>query len=93
MQYGDSQRFATSSLLQFVLHRTRCTTSVLTQQFRMELPLAMVVRGLFTGGALGGYPPSSPALPAPVLASQHIRIVTTNSAEWKREVTGYGMSE
>ena len=25
MQYGDSQRFATSSVLQFVLYRTRCT--------------------------------------------------------------------
>ena len=50
MQYGDSQRFATSSVLQFVLYRTRCTACVLTQQFRMDLPLATVVRGLFTGG-------------------------------------------
>ena len=31
MQYGDSQRFATSSVLQFVLYRTRCTACVLTQ--------------------------------------------------------------
>ena len=30
MQYGDSQRFATSSVLQFVLYRTRCTACVLT---------------------------------------------------------------
>ena len=63
MQYGDSQRFATSSVLQFVLYRTRCTACVLTQQFRMDLPLATVVRGLFTGGSLGWYPASSPALP------------------------------
>ena len=61
MQYGDSQRFATSSVLQFVLYRTRCTVCVLTQQFRMDLPLATVVRGLFTGGSLGWYPASSPA--------------------------------
>ena len=54
MQYGDSQRFA-----------TRCTACVLTQQFRMDLPLATVVRGLFTGGSLGWYPASSPALPPP----------------------------
>ena len=32
MQYGDSQRFATSSVLQFVLYRTRCTACVLTLQ-------------------------------------------------------------
>ena len=53
LQYGDSQRFATSSVLQFVLYRTRCTACVLTQQFRMDVPLATVVRGLFTGGSLG----------------------------------------
>ena len=63
MQYGDSQRFATSSVLQFVLYCTRCTACVLTQQFRMDLPLATSVRGLFTGGSLGWYPASSPALP------------------------------
>ena len=65
MQYGDSQRFATSSVLQFVMYCTRCTACVLTQQFRMDLPLATVVRGLFTGGSLGWYPLSSPASPPP----------------------------
>ena len=30
MQYGDSQRFSTSSVLHFVLYRTRCTACVLT---------------------------------------------------------------
>ena len=65
MQYGDSQRFATSTVLQFVLYHTTCTACVLTQQFRMDLPLATVVRGLFTGGSLGWYPSSSPALPPP----------------------------
>ena len=30
MQYGDSKRFATSTVLQFVLYRTRCTACVLT---------------------------------------------------------------
>ena len=85
MQYGDSQRFATSSVLQFVLYRTRCTACVLTQQFRMDLPLAMVVRGLFTGGFLGWYPASSPALPPPppVLGGQHFRIVSTDDPEWR----------
>ena len=94
MQYGDSQRFATSSVLQFVLYRTRCTACVLTQQFRMDLPLATVVRGLFTGGSLGWYPSSSPALPPPppVLAGQHIRIVSTDDREWRQELTRYGMS-
>ena len=56
MRYGDSQRFATSSVLQFVLYRTRCTACLLTQQFRMDLPLATVVRGLFTGGHWAGTP-------------------------------------
>ena len=71
MQYGDSPRLATSSVLQFVLYRTRCTACVLTQQFRMDLPLAMVVRGLFTKGSLRSYPPFSPALPPPPPHSQH----------------------
>ena len=53
---------------------------MLTQQFRMELPLVMVVRGLFTGRALGWYPPSSSALPALVLAGRHMHIVSTESA-------------
>ena len=93
MQYGDSQRFVTSSVLQFVLYRTRCTACVLTQHFRMDVPLAMFVPRLFTGGSLGWYPPSSSALPPPVLAGQHIRIVSTDNVEWKRELTLYGMSE
>ena len=90
MQYGVSQLFATSGVLQFVLYRTRCTPCVLTQQFGMDLPLAKLVRALLTGGAFG-YPPSSLALPAPVLEGQHIRIVSTNYPEWKRELTGYGI--
>ena len=93
MQYGDSQRFATSSVLQFVLYRTRCTACVLTQQFRMDVPLATVVRGLFTGGSLGWYPASAPPLPPAVLAGQRIRIVSTNDPEWRSELTRYGMSD
>ena len=93
MQYGDSQRFATSSVLQFVLYCTRCTVCVLTQQFRMDLPLATVVRGVFTGGSLGWYPASSPALPPLVLGGQHIRIVSTDDPEWRQELTRYGMSD
>ena len=91
MEYGDSQRFATSSVLQFVLYRTRCTACLLTQQFRMDLPLAMVVRGLFTGGSLGWYPPFLPCITSPVVAGQHIRIVSIDNVEWKRELTRYGM--
>ena len=93
MQYGDSQRFATSSVLQFVLYRTRCTACVLTGQFRMDVPLATVVRGLFTGGSLGWYPASAPPLPPAVLAGQRIRIVSTNNPEWRSELTRYGMSD
>ena len=93
MQYGDSQRFATSSVLQFVLYRTRCTACVLTQQFRMDVPLATVVCGLFTGGSLGWYPAWAPPLPPPVLAGQRIRIVSTDDPEWKSELTRYGMSD
>ena len=92
MQYGDLQRFATSSVLQFVVYRTRCAACVVTQQFRMDLPLATVVRGLFTVGSLGCYPSSSPALPPPVLGRQHIRIVTTDDPEWRHELTRYRMS-
>ena len=80
MQDGDSQRFATSSVLQFVLYRTRCTACVLTQQFRMDLPLATVVRRLFTGGghwAGIALPPQH--YPPPVLGGQHIRIVSTDN--------------
>ena len=69
MQHHNSMCFATSSVLQLVLSRTRCTACVLTQQFCMDLPLAMVVRGPFTGGALGSYPPSSPALQVSTAAS------------------------
>ena len=65
MQYGDTQRFATSSVLQFVLYRTRCTASVLTQQLHMDLPLATVVRGLFTGGVLGLVPLLLPSITPP----------------------------
>ena len=93
MQYGDSQRCATSSVLQFVLYRTRCTACVLTEKFRMDLPVATVVRGLFTGGSLGWYPASSPALPPPVLGGQHIRIVSTDDPESISELTRYGMSD
>ena len=93
MQYGDSQRFATSSVLQLVLYRTRCTASVLTQQFRMDVPLATVVRGLFTGGSLGWYPASAPALPPPLLGGQCIRIVSTDDLEWTSELTRYGMPD
>ena len=55
MQYHNSIRFAMSSVLQFVLYPARCTACVLTPQFRMDLPLAMVVRGVFTAGGLGWY--------------------------------------
>ena len=65
MQYGDSQRFATSSVLQVVTYRTRCTACVLTQQFRMDVPLATVVRGLFTGGVIGLVPPFLPSITPP----------------------------
>ena len=59
----------------------------------MDLPLATVVRGLFTGGSLGWYPASSPALPPPpVLGGQHIRIVSIDDPEWRQELTRYGMS-
>ena len=92
MLYGDSQRFATSSVLQFVLHRTRCTACVLTQQFRMDVPLATVVRELFMGGSLGWYPSSSPALPPSVLGGQHIRVVSADDPEWRYELTRYGTS-
>ena len=59
----------------------------------MDLPLAMLVRGLFSAGSLGPYPPSSPALPPPVLGGQHIRIASTDNVEWRRELTRYGLSE
>ena len=65
MRYGDSQRFATNSVLQFVLYRTRCTACVLTQQFRMDLPLATAVRGLFTGGVIGLVLPFLPSITPP----------------------------
>ena len=51
-----------------------------------------MVRGLFTGGSLGSYPPSSPAFPPPVLGTPHIRIVSTNDPEWRHELTRYGTS-
>ena len=44
------------------------------------------------GRSLGWYPPSSPALPPPVLRGQHIRIVTTDDPEWRHELTRYATS-
>ena len=94
MQYGDSQRFATSSVLQFVLYRTRCTACVLTQQLRMDVALATVVCVLFTG-VLGLVPRLGPSItpPPPVLGGQRIRIVSTDDPEWRSELTRYGMSD
>ena len=68
---GPRVRHTLGNLLQFVLYRTRCTACFLTQQICMNLPLAMVVRGLFTGGSLCWYPPSSPAFCAGVGRSTH----------------------
>ena len=59
----------------------------------MYVPLATVVRGLFTGGSLGWYPASAPALPPPVLGGQRIRIVSTDNPEWRSELTPYRMSD
>ena len=59
---------------------------------RMDLPLATVVCGLFTGGSLGWYPSSSLALPPLVLGRQHIGIVSTDDPDRRHELTRYGMS-
>ena len=58
------------------------------------MPLATVVRGLFTGGVLGLVPRLGPSItPPPVLGGQRIRIVNTDDAEWRSELTRYGMSD
>ena len=92
MTYHDSVRFATNDVLQFVLYRARCIACVLTQQYRMDLPLATVVGGLFTGGAMGCYPRNADALPGPVLDGRCIRIVNTDEPSWQNEFTKYGMA-
>ena len=87
MQYDDSQRFATSSVLQFVLYRTR-VYSVCPNPPVPHGP-AIGNGGAWTvhSGVIGWYPPSSPALPPPVLGGQHIRIVSTDNPQLKHELT------
>ena len=46
----DSHRFCTTNTLHFCLYRTRCRANVLAHQYRMNMPLATVMRALFTGG-------------------------------------------
>ena len=53
VHWHDSQRFCTTSTLQFFLYRTWCRASILVLRYRMNMPLATIMRALFTaGGAL-----------------------------------------
>ena len=74
VHWHASHRFCTTSTLQFLLYRTRCRASVLVKQYRMNIPLATVMRALFTRGPLGFYHSPIPLLPDPALHNP-IRIV------------------
>ena len=50
VHWHDSQRFYTTSTLQFFLYRTRCRSSSLVQQYWMHKPLATIMHALFRGG-------------------------------------------
>ena len=71
VHFHDSLRFCTSSTLLLFLYRTRCRATVLAQHHHMNMPLATVMRALFTRGALG-HPPT------PCLA----QCLVTPSASW-----------
>ena len=85
VHWHDSQRFCTTSTLQFFLYRTRWRASILVQQYRMTKPLATLMRALFTGGAVGHYHSSENPLPDPVL-NNPIRIVDLNGSTWWGEL-------
>ena len=67
VHWQDSHRFCTTSTLLFFLYRTRCRANILVQQYRMNKPLATIMRALFTEGALGYYYSYVHPLPDPIL--------------------------
>ena len=85
VHWHDSQRFCTTSTLQFFLYRTRCRASILVQQYRMTKPLATLMRALFTAGAVGHYHSSENPLPDPIL-NNPIRIVDLAGSTWWGEL-------
>ena len=85
VHWHDSQRFCTTSTLQFFLYRKRCRASVVVQQYRMTKPLATLMRALFTGGAVGHYHSCENPLPHPIL-NNPIRIVDLAGSTWWGEL-------
>ena len=85
VHWHDSQRFCTTSTLQFFLYRTRHRASIPVQQYRMTTPLATLMRALFTGGAVGHYHSSQNRLPDPIL-NNPIRIVDLAGSTWWGEL-------
>ena len=69
-------------------HRTPCRARILVQQYRMNKPLATIMRALFTRGALGHYHSSVHPLCDPILQNP-IRIVNLDgdSCRWELEET------
>ena len=84
VHWHDMHRFCTTSTLQFFLYRTRCRASILVQQYRMNKPLAALMRALFTRGIVGYYHSSEHPLPDPIL-NNPIRIVDLNGTTWWEE--------
>ena len=52
VHWHGSQPVCTTSPLQFFLYRARCRASILVQRYRMNKPLATIMRALFTRGPL-----------------------------------------
>ena len=94
MQCGDSQRFATSSVsVRPVLYKVYCVCPNPTVPHGRAIGNdgVWIAHG---GGHWAGIPlPPQDSPSPPVLGGQHVRIVSTDSPEWKHELTRYGMSE
>ena len=87
LHWHDSHRFCTTNCLPFFFYHTRCRASILARQYRMNMPVATVMRCLFKGGALGYY--HSPIHPLPdILLQNPIRIVDLDADTWWDQLEG-----
>ena len=85
VHWHDLQRCCTTSTLQFFLYRTRYGAIILVQRYRLNKPLATIMRALFIGGALGHCHSTVHTLPDPILDNP-IRIVDLHGHNWWGQV-------
>ena len=81
----DSHQFCTTSTLQFFLYCTWSRASILAPLYRMNMPVATIMRALFPRGGLGYYHSPIHPLSHPVLHPL-IRIVDLDTDGWWEQV-------